>query len=398
MAKRTCSAEENGERCGEPHSAHGYCGFHDKRFQKYGDPAAGGLHRIRTKGRGCGFIAENGERCSNPHATRGYCAGHAAQLQRGVELGPLRAYGGGKCSIKGCPEPLLARGWCDFHYGRCYRYGDPLGTPPVREPRQVQECLFGGCENERWTQDYCRGHTRQLGKGQELRPLRPQRLYAIDHTFFNVIDTEAKAYWLGFITADGCIVRKNSVAINLAAVDGDHLLKLNESLSADYPVKYGPSSKSPNGMARWCANSMPIVDALVALGVTPRKSVNATLEPWDGPAHLMPHYWRGMVDGDGGMSLFRIRRSRPKDQWRIYLTGTRPCVEAFAHWASAICGSRAQLRLNGNSKTCWFWMVGGNRMTPLVVRELYGNCSVSLDRKQALADTILAANPHLLAA
>jgi len=39
---------------------------------------------------------------------------------------------------------------------------------------------------------------------------------------------------------------------------------------------------------------------------------------------------------------------------------------------------------------CWFWLVGGNRMAPLVVRELYGDCTVSLNRKQALADTILA--------
>jgi hypothetical protein len=344
--------------------------------------------------RTCSFIAEDGEPCGRPHSARGYCAGHNAQLQRGLELRPIRPYGGGKCLIDECPEPLLARGWCSFHYERWRMYGDPLGTPTPREPRQVQECLFGGCTNERWTQDYCRGHMRQLRKGQELRPLRPQRLYTIDHHFFDEIDTPEKAYWLGFFSADGCVVRKNAIAINLASVDGGHLEKLNASLSADYPVKFGPSSKSPNGMARWCANSMPIVDALMALGVLPRKSVAGSIEPWAGPAELMPHYWRGLVDGDGGMSpLLRQGRSGPRTEWRVYLTGSLPCVEAFGQWAAAICGSRAQPRRNGRSRNCWMWMVGGNQMARLVVRELYGNCSVSLDRKQVLADTILGSFP-----
>ncbi len=140
------------------------------------------------------------------------------------------------------------------------------------------------------------------------------------------------------------------------------------------------------------ANSIPLTRALGALGVTPRKS--ATAIPWDGPADLMPHYWRGMVDGDGGMGRFRCRPSSATIQWSIHLTGSRACVEAFARWAGGICGSRAQPRPHKHSMDCWYWIVGGNRMTPIVVRELYGNCTVSLDRKQALADTILAMVAH----
>jgi hypothetical protein len=65
-------------------------------------------------------------------------------------------------------------------------------------------------------------------------------------------------------------------------------------------------------------------------------------------------------------------------------------VEAFAQWASDICGSRAKPQQNVHSKDCWVWTIAGNRMTPLVVKELYSDCTVSLDRKQALANTILA--------
>jgi hypothetical protein len=29
------------------------------------------------------------------------------------------------CSIKGCPRPARARGWCTTHYKRWKRHGDP---------------------------------------------------------------------------------------------------------------------------------------------------------------------------------------------------------------------------------------------------------------------------------
>ena len=37
------------------------------------------------------------------------------------------------CSITGCEEPHRARGWCNLHYGRWWRTGDPL-TEPQHEP------------------------------------------------------------------------------------------------------------------------------------------------------------------------------------------------------------------------------------------------------------------------
>jgi hypothetical protein len=38
------------------------------------------------------------------------------------------------------------------------------------------------------------------------------RRYAVDEAFFDVINTEEKAYWLGFLTADGTI-RENVVML-----------------------------------------------------------------------------------------------------------------------------------------------------------------------------------------
>lgn len=62
------------------------------------------------------------------------------------------------CSIPDCGKPHKGHGWCNAHYKRWLRYGDPLaGGPPLGEPRRFyretvltydgDECLiwpFGG--------------------------------------------------------------------------------------------------------------------------------------------------------------------------------------------------------------------------------------------------------------
>ena len=48
------------------------------------------------------------------------------------------------------------------------------------------------------------------------------------------IDTEEKAYWLGFIAADGCIgTNRNTIRVDLKIADKSHLEKLRTSISGN---------------------------------------------------------------------------------------------------------------------------------------------------------------------
>src|SRR5688500_5811483 len=47
------------------------------------------------------------------------------------------------------------------------------------------------------------------------------RRYLINERFFDTINTEEKAYWLGFISADGTITR-NRILFNLQLRDKEH--------------------------------------------------------------------------------------------------------------------------------------------------------------------------------
>ena len=66
-----------------------------------------------------------------------------------------------------------------------------------------------------------------------------KRKYNIDETFFDVIDTEEKAYFLGFLYADGYNnTDRNSVALSLNEDDKEILEKFNNLLQSNKPLQY----------------------------------------------------------------------------------------------------------------------------------------------------------------
>lgn len=209
--------------------------------------------------------------------------------------------------------------------------------------------------------------------------------------YFDRIDMPEKAYWLGFIGADGCIITSPAhpegmrLAVQLGIRDKGHLLKLKEALGAHTSVTTATHSAFGKILesANLSVSSPRLVRGLAAAGVTPRKS--ATLEPWNGPPDLMPHYWRGMVDGDGSLAR------KGGGVYTIFLCGTESCVRAFKAWATEISGTRAEpFRKPGITAACWYVSISGRHQVPKLVRALYAAAPASLDRKQAIADRILA--------
>lgn len=61
------------------------------------------------------------------------------------------------CTVDGCDDPVLARGWCRKHYLRWYRLGD-TGTPPRF---QVRQCSVDGCEADSEKRGWCGKHYRR---------------------------------------------------------------------------------------------------------------------------------------------------------------------------------------------------------------------------------------------
>ena len=62
------------------------------------------------------------------------------------------------------------------------------------------------------------------------------RMHTCNHAYFYSIDTEEKAYWLGFFTADGCVTTGNRVNVTLGIADYSHLAKLKTALNATHKI------------------------------------------------------------------------------------------------------------------------------------------------------------------
>lgn len=133
--------------------------------------------------------------------------------------------------------------------------------------------------------------------------------YICDYHYFDNIDTEEKAYWLGFLTADGWISKNkksNAGAVGIELQYGDicHLKKFNKSIGGNYKItdrwKICNLSKEKNKRFHMCSIrifSLTMYNSLTRQGFTSEKSYHFKIPTFD--EHLMRHYLRGYFDGDG---------------------------------------------------------------------------------------------------
>lgn len=119
------------------------------------------------------------------------------------------------------------------------------------------------------------------------------RRYRLQEDAFSCVDTEQKAYLLGFLAADGYIDKHEKV-LSLAVQNRDVevLNWLRECLASEHPVR----QMRDNLMVVEIGSKRLVAD-LKRLGIVRHKSRNLFVPSLD--ATMMRHYLRGLFDGDG---------------------------------------------------------------------------------------------------
>jgi hypothetical protein len=108
------------------------------------------------------------------------------------------------------------------------------------------------------------------------------------------------AYVLGYWWADGCMrIKSNTGAheIEIASNDRDHLEYIAQVIGGKYFLRK-VSAQANTYAISFC--SIEMYRDIERLGGTPRKS--RTIGFPDVPAELLPHFVRGVVDGDGTLA------------------------------------------------------------------------------------------------
>lgn len=140
----------------------------------------------------------------------------------------------------------------------------------------------------------CTHMSRHGLKTQKRQYNQHGRKYIYDDNFFETIDTEEKAYWLGFIMADGYTMhskKQKRLRIALGKKDESHLVEFIKSINSNQTINYDNRNPYVD------INSTKMCDDLSKYGVVPNKS-NKEIVPGISE-HLMHHFIRGLFDGDG---------------------------------------------------------------------------------------------------
>lgn len=135
------------------------------------------------------------------------------------------------------------------------------------------------------------------------------RKYKFNENFFDCIDTEDKAYWLGFIAADGCIFKDSGslrLQINLKGDDIDHLNKFQNSINSTY--KISEKMIKDSRVCQLKVNSKLMCEALISQGIIERKSLVVKMPELKDD--LVRHFIRGYFDGDGCIYFNETSRVR----------------------------------------------------------------------------------------
>ena len=102
-----------------------------------------------------------------------------------------------------------------------------------------------------------------------LRPKGEDKHPNVNKTYFSKIDTPEKAYWLGFLFADGCVNNNDhGVSIGIHPKDIELLIRLKKVLTLDNKLEY---TNQPVVSLRF--GNIQIHDDLISHGCVPRKSL-----------------------------------------------------------------------------------------------------------------------------
>lgn len=207
---------------------------------------------------------------------------------------------------------------------------------------------------------------------------------------FDTIDSEEKAYWLGFMYADGYVLaKKPKFGLSLSLKDINHLKKFNDFLK--YPKglnikethQFGSKEHvNKNGETLYMVTTeiqnQHTYDALVSKGVVPNKSLILTFPDINvfTSESLVYHFIRGYFDGDGTLGLYNHSKTNPNLEESLSFVGTKDFLKGVQKYLGE--GYLMQKK-NCNENT--YRLGYSTKKAFNAAKLMYENATIYLDRK-----------------
>lgn len=204
--------------------------------------------------------------------------------------------------------------------------------------------------------------------------------YGVNDTIFEDIDTPDKAYWIGFLMADGYITR-NCIQLGLKHEDMPHAEKFRTFCESDHPLKTIVSNGYTS--ARLSIYSKTMVADLKKLGVVNKKTFITEYPEID--KSLNQHFIRGYFDGDGSISLSK-NRNNINPTWSII--GTSKLLGKIREIMQTGCDLNEVKLNNTKSNNIYSLVYGGKKQCENIYKYLYYHSDTYLERKKNIFELI----------
>lgn len=190
----------------------------------------------------------------------------------------------------------------------------------------------------------------------------------INERIFQNIDNEEKAYWLGFLYADGSISKgnRNDIELSLCLNDIHHLEKFKAFIG------FGGKLIIDDFRCRISFKNKNMKKDLMNKGCVPQKSLTIKFPSYDiVPKELIRHFIRGYFDGDGSISCTDKTHS-------LCVLGTLDMMEHICYES----GIPRKIYISKSPNISTYRILLDDKRDSLIfLHYLYDDCEIYLDRK-----------------
>jgi hypothetical protein len=221
----------------------------------------------------------------------------------------------------------------------------------------------------------------QIVAGAGNHGIKRKGIYSKVILDFSLLDTEEKAYFLGFSAADGCMVKSNqyegnyTFVISLSILDYDFLDNLKNLISPASKLRLEGKKKS---MVRFSIGDVAFCRQLMKYGIVPKKT-HIVGQPKDIARELIPHYIRGLFDGDGCAYI------DSKGYLHCSIVGSKKMITFVNNEFKKIYHNNCSVRPTRNS----FVISYGGKTGARFAEYIYQDATIKMDRKYQIAKPYL---------
>ena len=199
--------------------------------------------------------------------------------------------------------------------------------------------------------------------------------------YFDIIDNEHKAYWLGFIFADGSIHRNN---LSIEIHEKDRMLL--EQFKNDLQLNSKISHRKRKNTSVCCVRmtSTHLCETLAKYGIVPNKTYVTKHLP-EIKKELLPHFLRGLIDGDGW-----ITEDKQGYFHLGFVSNSASICEDFKKYCNLLTGNqcKANITYKDKEKNIACFQVQNQKAVKQLATALYKDNTICLSRKYRMVEPL----------